>query len=68
MQSIFKEVEILKTFPHIGRILEDINDENVREIFYQNYRIVYHILDDSTIDIVTIQHSSRDLKRHLENN
>jgi toxin ParE1/3/4 len=62
VKSIFKEVEILKTFPFIGRIVPEIDENEVREIFYQKYRIVYHVIDQSTIHIVTVQHGSRDIK------
>jgi toxin ParE1/3/4 len=62
VKSIFKEVAILKTFPFIGRIVPEIDENEVREIFYQKYRIVYHVIDQSTIHIVTIQHGSRDVK------
>jgi toxin ParE1/3/4 len=62
VKSIFKEVEILKAFPYIGRVVPEINEQEVREIFYQKYRIVYHIIDPSTIHIVTIQRSARDVK------
>ena len=62
VKSIFKEVDILKTFPFIGRIVPEIDENEVREIFYQKYRIVYHVIDQSTIHIVTVQHGSRDVK------
>jgi addiction module RelE/StbE family toxin len=62
VKSIFNEVDILKTFPFIGRIVPEINENEVREIFYQKYRIVYHVIDQYTIHIVTIQHGSRDVK------
>lgn len=62
VKSIFKEVEILKTFPNIGRVVPEIDDQEIREIFYQKYRIVYHVIDASTIHIITVQHGSRDVK------
>ena len=62
VQSIFKEVDILKSFPYIGRVVPEIDEQEVREIFYQKYRIVYHIIDHSTIHIVTVQHGARDVK------
>jgi toxin ParE1/3/4 len=66
VQSIFKEVEILRIFPHIGRVLPEIDEIEVREIFYQKCRIVYHIIDDQTIHIITVQRASRDFKSWFE--
>lgn len=62
VKSIFKEVEILRSFPSIGRVVPEIDEQEVREIFYQKYRIVYHLIDQSTIHIVTVQHGARDVK------
>ena len=36
------------------------NDENVRELLYQNYRIIYRIKSDQ-IEMLTVIHGARDL-------
>ncbi len=33
----------------------------LRELIYDDYRIVYKIVDGAQIDIITIQHSSRNM-------
>lgn len=50
----------LKDFPRIGRIVPEFNDRDIRELIEGRYRIVYKIIDQSTIDILTIHHSSKD--------
>jgi len=54
---------ILKTQTHSGKIVSEINQENIRELIEGNYRIIYKIVEDNQIDILTIHHSARDLTR-----
>ncbi len=54
---------ILKTQIRSGKIVPEINKENIRELIEGSYRIIYKIVKDSHIDILTIHHSARDLKR-----
>jgi len=54
---------ILKTQTHSGKIVPEINIENIRELIEGNYRIIYKIVKDNQIDILTIHHSARDLTR-----
>ena len=54
---------ILKTQIRSGKIVPEINRENIRELIEGNYRIIYKILEENKIDILTIQHSARDLTR-----
>ena len=57
IQKIFSAIQHLKKFPHLGRIVPEKNDPNIREILHRNYRIVYRFKDDM-IYILTIFHSS----------
>lgn len=41
--------------------MEEYNDENIREIIEGNYRIIYKILSNERIDIITIHHGARSL-------
>ena len=67
IQGFFDSAQLLEKFPFMGRILDEIGEIEVRELIYQNYRVVYHVFDDDNIDIITIQHTLRDLRRHLPN-
>ena len=58
---------ILKSQTRIGRIVPEIENRNIRELIEGNYRIIYKILSENRIDILTIHHSARDLtKREIK--
>lgn len=44
----------------MGRVVPEFGDENIREVFYQDYRIVYDILR-ATPRILTVLHGAMDL-------
>ena len=54
---------ILKIQIRSGKVVPEMSTENIRELVEGNYRIIYKIVGDNQIDILTIHHSSRDLKR-----
>jgi len=54
---------VLKTQTRSGKIVSEINRENIRELIEGSYRIIYKIVEDNQIDILTIHHSARDLTR-----
>ena len=58
-ERIKEKTKILKTYPRAGKIVQEINQENIRELIEGNYRIIYKIVTDNQIDILTIHHSSR---------
>ena len=49
-RKVFKAVEKLTTFPMLGRIVPEINSENIREIILGNFRIIYRV-DEDVIEI-----------------
>ncbi len=54
---------VLKTQALSGKVVSEINQENIRELIEGSYRIIYKIINDNQIDILTIHHSARDLTR-----
>ena len=48
-------IDKLEHFPKTWRIVPEFNDENIRELLFKNYRIVYEI-KWKTIRIITIFH------------
>jgi addiction module RelE/StbE family toxin len=46
-------------FPLSGRIVPEINLNEIRELFVGNYRLIYFIASKDRIDILTVYHSSR---------
>lgn len=49
--------------PYIGKIVEEISNSETREIAEGNYRIIYQIISEKRIDILTIHHGSRDFAK-----
>lgn len=59
VDKVFEKVELLKTFPRMGKMVEEFNRKDIRELIFKQYRIVYRIKNEERITILTIQHSSR---------
>lgn len=60
--KIILSAERLVQFPRLGRLVPEVQDENIRELFYRDYRIVYRIARGQ-IEILTVVHGSKDLAR-----
>lgn len=60
---LLARTKILKTNPHSGKIVPEINQAEIRELIQGNYRIIYKIKSTNAVDILTIHHSSRDLRK-----
>lgn len=63
LTKIINTDDLISNNPKIGRIVPEINDENIREIIKGNYRIIYQIRKKRTSLILTVFHSSRLLSR-----
>ncbi|GGE42781.1 type II toxin-antitoxin system RelE/ParE family toxin [Psychroflexus planctonicus] len=61
--KIRSRTDILKSQSYSGRMVTEIQDENIREIFEGNYRIIYRVVNENRVDILTVHHSSRDLRK-----
>jgi toxin ParE1/3/4 len=60
VQNIILSVDKLLNFPRLGRMVPEADNENIREIFHQHYRIIYRC-KDNLIEILTVIHGRRDL-------
>lgn len=60
---IISRTKILKSQIYAGKIVEEIDQKNIRELIEGNYRIIYKVVNTERIDILTIHHSARDLYR-----
>ena len=61
VKEIISQIERLADFPESGRVVPEFNIENLREIIFAPFRIVYR-LDGNKIKIVRIWRSERLLK------
>jgi toxin ParE1/3/4 len=60
IERIIEAVERLETFPEMGHRVPEAEEENIREIIFQNYRIIYR-LETENVLILAIIHAARDL-------
>jgi len=65
IERIIDAGESLANFYNRGRIVPEKNDKNIREIFVNEYRVIYEITDFE-INILTVLHGRRNLKTLLK--
>ncbi len=58
--KVLKAVEKLGTFPKMGRIVPEYGRDDLRELIFQSYRIIYKVGSEQ-VAIVALVHSSMDL-------
>jgi addiction module RelE/StbE family toxin len=63
---IVAKTQILKTIVYSGKIVAEIGKSEIRELIEGNYRIIYRIVNENSIDILMIHHGARDLFRRIE--
>jgi toxin ParE1/3/4 len=59
VRNIVSKSETLEPFLKVGRMVPEINDPNVREIFIYSYRLIYEITP-RRVKILAIVHGKRD--------
>jgi len=61
VNRILDAINLLETFPLSGRVVPEIGQNNIREVIFRSYRIVY-IVNLDTINILTVFHGSRSIQ------
>lgn len=51
--------EMLRRFPRIGKVIENLKNERLREFYVGVYRIAYYIASEEQIDILKVHHTAR---------
>ena len=59
VQELFESVDILENHPRAGTIVPEFENEFIRQIVKGSYRIVYQIIDEFRIDIITVHNCAR---------
>ncbi len=59
---IIEAAESLIKHPLMGRIVPEAEDETIRELLFQSYRIMYRV-EANRVLILTVVHGSRDMDR-----
>lgn len=52
------ESKKLSAFPYLGRVVPEIDNVNIRELFIYSYRMIYEVINNE-IYILTIIHSKQ---------
>ena len=55
VKELFKIVARLALHPRSCRVVPELSREDMREVIYGSYRVIYRISDE--IDILTVRHS-----------
>lgn len=61
VQQILASVDRLEAHPFSGRVVPEAEQDDIREVIFQHYRIIYWIVSSNQIDILGVVHGSRDL-------
>jgi toxin ParE1/3/4 len=64
VQRFFDAAKVLEKQPSSGKIVPEKQDPSVREILLGSYRIIYRMVSNEQVDVITVHHS----KRLLANN
>ena len=66
IHALISATSKLQTLPHCGRMVPELEDSGLREVLYQNYRIVYRTsAGEDTVEILAVIHGARDLKKAI---
>ncbi len=65
VNKILDTARKLETFPNAGRIVPELDDEQIREHFVYSYRIIYRIQNNDVL-IVAVVHGRRLLEPLLD--
>jgi len=64
VKTLIKATKKLERFPACGRIVPELEGYGFREVIYQNYRIVYRIIEDGKeVEILAVVHGARDMTK-----
>ena len=65
VNSVFRQLELLRQHPQIGRMVPKFGNEKVRELLYRQYRIIYRLVSAERIDVLAFQTGLRPLQLPL---
>jgi toxin ParE1/3/4 len=58
--ALLEKLKLLQNHPHLGRIVPERADPNLREIIHQPYRIVYRVREhEQVVEVLRFWHSAR---------
>lgn len=62
--ELISETDRLREFPELGRIVPEYRNDDIRELVFRPYRIVYRVIHDEKLcEIARVWHSARGILR-----
>lgn len=61
VQQLIDSAGRLEEHPLSGRKVPEVERDDIREVLCRNYRVIYWVITDDRIDILSVIHGSRDL-------
>ena len=67
IKALISATSKLQTLPHCGRMVPELEASGLREVLYQNYRIVYRTTPgEDNVEILAVIHGARELTKALK--
>ncbi len=59
--QIFSKEKIIASFPTVGRVVPELNNESVRELIYKQLRIIYILIGKEVAHVIAVHPTSKPL-------
>jgi len=59
VSRLFESPDILERNPFAGPMVPELQNESIRQLTRGSYRIIYHVVDEDLVEILTVHRSSR---------
>ena len=59
VKRFFEAVKVLEKHPLSGKIVPEKSDPKIRELFSGSYRLIYRIVSEHQVDVITVHHNRR---------
>ena len=63
VERAFAATDRLSAFPHMGRAVPEAGSPDIRELIYNEYRLIYQIVLPERVVVIAVVHGRRDLTR-----
>jgi len=65
VERFFACADLLAKNPKRGKPVREAGTDTIRELIVSSYRVIYSLVDEGRIDVLTIHHQRRQLPRSL---